>query len=176
MQKLTLVIAIISFSSFAISAEIKTWTGRRKSNGGSCQAIYKATRIFKPQLALNFDLKNNERYETTTAPLLLIQELPDTFLLEIIQGTNPSNLHISAMPFDWKIKSTTKGSIRHVEFNGIYYQNNSGAYPQRFIGYLKYNQQTDMMDFKKIEQHKVMFGSYRTVFEDECLNMRSTSL
>jgi hypothetical protein len=172
MKKLVLILAMITLSSFTHSAEIKTWTGTRKSNGGSCQAIYKATRIFKPQLSLNFDLKSNERYETTTAPLLLVQELPETFLLEIIQGTNPTTFNLSAMPFEWTIKANTIGNIRHVEFNGIYYPNRSSTTPYRFIGILKYNQDTDEMDFKKIEQTKVMFGSYKTIFEDECLNMR----
>ncbi len=172
MRKMSLILAMITFSTFAISAEIRTWTGTRKSNGGSCQAIYKETRFFKPQLALNFDLKSNERYETTTAPLLLIQELPDTFFLEIAQGTNPTTLNLSAMPFEWTIKSNSVGSIRHVEFNGTYYPNRSSTNPYRFIGILKYNQETGGMDFKKTEQVKAMFGSYKTIFEDECLNMR----
>jgi hypothetical protein len=172
MHKMALILIMMIFSSFATSAEIKTWTGTRKSNGGTCQAIYKVTRIFKPQLSLNFDLKSNERYESTTAPLLLIQELPEASFLELLKGTNPVEFEVSAMPFHWQIKAKNIGNIRQVEFNGVYYQGNSGAYPQRFLGYLKYNQETESMNFKKIEQHKVMFGSYKTVFEDECVNMR----
>jgi hypothetical protein len=171
MSKTALFFILISFSSIAISGEIKTWTGKRKSNGGHCQAIYKTSRFFGPQLSLNFDLNSEERYETNTAPVLLIQELPETFFLDITQGTNPTNVDLYVMPFEWKIKANTVGKIRNVEFNGLYFPNNSSATPFRFLGYLKFNQENGEMNFKKIEQRKSMFGSYKTIFEDECLNM-----